>query len=54
MLARRFTIVCPLTALWGASFSSLVSHAGRAQPSWEAAQRQAPCGFACALGSGGF
>jgi hypothetical protein len=35
MLARRFTIVCLVMALFGMLFASLVVEAGRSARSWE-------------------
>lgn len=35
MLARRFTIVCLLMALFGMAFSALVAKASRPAHSWE-------------------
>jgi len=35
MLARRFTIVCLLMAVFGMFLSLLVAHAGRTQRGWE-------------------
>ena len=35
MLARRFTIVCLLTALFGMFFSILVAQTSRSAHSWE-------------------
>lgn len=46
MLARRFTIVCLLTALFGFGLSNLVANTARQSPSW-AAGMLPPCHLAC-------
>lgn len=46
MLARRFTVVCLLAALFGIGLSNLVAHTARQSPSWAAAMLP-PCNFAC-------
>ena len=43
MLARRFSIICVLTALFGMGFASLVAHS-------EHAERQYRGSFSCSLG----
>ncbi len=35
MLARRFTIVCLMIALFGIGFASIVAEAGRPEGSWQ-------------------
>lgn len=35
MLARRFTIVCLLAALFGMLFAILVAEAGRSERAWQ-------------------
>lgn len=51
MLARRFTIVCLMLALFGMLFSMLVANASRPARSWEIGS-VVPCvfdkGFTCA------
>jgi hypothetical protein len=51
MLARRFTIVCLLFALFGMLFSMLVVNASRPEKSWEVGT-VVPCvfddGYGCA------
>jgi hypothetical protein len=44
MLARRFTIVCLLFAMFGMAFSVLVAKASRPQNSWEIGV-VVPCAF---------
>ncbi|MET0575205.1 MAG: hypothetical protein ABWZ83_05040 [Mesorhizobium sp.] len=44
MLARRFTIVCLITALFGLFFALLVADAGRSDHHRGIA---APCAFSC-------
>lgn len=46
MLARRFTIVCLLTALFGFGLSNLVARTAGQSPSW-AVGMLPPCNFAC-------
>lgn len=45
MLARRFTIVCLLTTLFGMGFASLVAQNGRPDYGWD--QTSSRCGVAC-------
>lgn len=45
MLARRFTIVCLLTALFGMGFAILVAENGRPGHGWDQADLR--CGGAC-------
>lgn len=46
MLARRFTIVCLMTALFGMGLSNLVAATSRDAHSWTA-DMLPPCNFAC-------
>lgn len=53
MLARRFTIVCLLAALFGMGLSNLVAATARQSPSWATAMLP-PCTFACMPQTAGF
>ena len=46
MLARRFTIVCLLTTLFGMGFATLVAGDGRSARAWDQAGLRL-CGLAC-------
>lgn len=49
MLARRFTIVCLLTALFGMGFAILVAENGRLGRGWDQAGLR--CSIACSASS---
>ena len=46
MLARRFTIVCLLTTLFGMGFAILVAETGRSHRPWDDTQLR-DCGVLC-------